>query len=474
MHMSADKTRLPSFGASLATVAGVVVIIAGGIVLLKAEMHALLFLAIIFASAVAYAVGRNTGELLDGVRSTIDRATPALMIFILIGTIVASWMQAGTIPALIYYGLGMTNAQLFLPAGLLLTSAMSLATGTSWGTVATAGIALMGIGAGLGLPPGVVAGMIVSGAVFGDKLSPVSDTTNLAAASAETDLRSHIVAMLYTTAPAYLISFVLFTALSLHLASGATVDHAQIDLIQGTLDERFNLNPLVLAPMVLLLVLMILKVDAIPAMVLATLAGMIFSLGVQGTSFVEALVALSEGYTEETGVEIVDVIILRGGIQSMMWTFSLAFLALCLGGVLEKAGFLTVLVERAIAATRSAANLVTLTIGSTFATNALMGENYMSIILNGAMYRQAFDKAGLQRRMLSRTLEEGGTQTAGLIPWSTTGAFFAGSLGVATTSYLPYAFLNYLNPLLSIGLAYLGIFVLRAGAQAVRPPEPSS
>jgi NhaC family Na+:H+ antiporter len=389
-----------------------------------------------------------------------------MVIFILIGTIMGSWIHAGTVPALIFYGLNFINAQYFLPMGLIICSMTSLATGTSWGTVGTVGLALMGIGISLGISPPLIAGMIISGAFFGDKLSPISDTTNLAAASAEVNIYDHIVAMLYTTVPAYVICLVIYTILGFKFSATTNINMEQVTQIQSLLDEKFNLNLFVMFPMVALLIMMIMKISAIPAMISATFLATVISVLFQGSSLAEALTAINYGYVEESGIELVDAILLRGGIQSMMWTFSLAYLALCLGGVLEKVGYLSVLVEKVVSRIRSAANLVTLVVGTTFFSNIAMGTNYMSIILNGNIYREVFDKAGLERRMLSRLLEEGGTQTAALIPWSTAGAFMAGTLGVATFSYLPYTFLNYINPVLSIVLAYMGIFIFRATSES--------
>ena len=458
--------KQPSFGASMVVCFGIILILTCGIVIFEIGVHALLVLAFLLTGALSYSYGYTTGELIDGMKSSLGRATPAMIIFILIGTIMGSWIQAGTVPALVYYGLEFLNAKYFLPMGLVICSLTSLATGTSWGTAGTVGLALMGIGISLGIAPPVVAGMIISGAYFGDKLSPISDTTNLAAASAETNIYAHIVAMLYTTVPAYVICLVIYTIMGFGISSETTINLAQVSQIQSILADKFNLNIVVLLPMLALLAMMIMRVSAIPAMLVATFLGTIVALVFQGSSLTSALSAINNGYTEESGVEIVDAILLRGGIQSMMWTFSLAYLALCLGGVLDKVGYLTVLVQTIVKKIRSAANLVTLVISTTFMANVAMGTNYMSIILNGNIYRAVFDRAGIRRRMLSRLLEEGGTQTAALIPWSTAGAFMAGTLGVATVSYLPYTFLNYINPLLSILLAYFGLFIFRVPDEA--------
>jgi NhaC family Na+:H+ antiporter len=453
--------KQPSFAAAAVVCFGTLLILAGGILIFGIGVHVLLILALMLTGAVSYSYGYSSAEMIDGMKSSLSRATPAMIIFILIGTIIGSWIHAGTVPALIYYGLEFINAQYFLPMGLIICSMTSLATGTSWGTIGTVGIALMGIGMGLGISPPLIAGMIISGAYFGDKLSPISDTTNLSAASAETNLYDHIVAMLYTTVPAYVICLIIYTALGYGFTAEANINLAQVTQIQSILDEKFNLNLIVLLPMLALLVMMLIKINAIPAMLLTTFLATLISLIFQNSSLTEALTAINDGYTQESGIKIVDDILLRGGVQSMMWTFSMVYLALCLGGVLEKAGYLTVLVEKIVTRIRSAANLVTLVISTTFLSNVATSSNYMSIILNGSIYRKVFEEAGLKRRMLSRLLEEGGTQTAALIPWNAAAAFAAGTLGVSTLSYLPYTFLNYLNPLLSILLAYLGIFIFR-------------
>ena len=462
--------RRPSFAASAAVCFGIILILVTGIVLFGVGIHVLLILSLLLTGVFSYAYGYSTAEMLDGMKNSLGRATPAMIIFVLIGTIMGSWIHAGTVPALVYYGLEFLNARYFLPMGLVICSLTSLATGTSWGTAGTVGIALMGIGISLGISPPIVAGMVISGAYFGDKLSPVSDTTNLSAASAETNLYAHIVAMLYTTVPAYVICLILYTILGFGASADASVSFEQVAQIQDVLAQNFNLNVLVLLPIFALITMMIMKINAIPAMITATFLATLVSMVFQGSNLASALTAINNGYTDETGFEMVDSILVRGGIQSMMWTFSLAYLALCLGGVLEKVGYLSVLVEKIVDRIRAAANLVTLVIGTTFLANIAMGANYMSIILNGNIYRPVFDKAGIRRRMLSRLLEEGGTQTAALVPWSTAGAFMAGTLGVATFSYLPYTFLNYLNPLLSILLAYMGLFIFRV-PEAVREKE---
>jgi NhaC family Na+:H+ antiporter len=317
---------------------------------------------------------------------------------------------------------------------------------------------MMGIGAGLGVPAPITAGMVISGACLGDKMSPLSDTTNLAAVSAGTDLYEHIRSMMYTTVPSFLIALVAFTVIGMRYAGGSLDADAVLE-IQNALAAKFHITPLLLLPMILVIILSVMKVPAVPAMVAGAFLGTLMSVVVQGASISEALSAINYGFSGESGVAAVDKLLNRGGIQSMMWTFSLSFIALSLGGALDEMGFLSVLVEGILSKVRSAAGLMTVAVLSSIGGNAAMGEAYLSIILNGRLYYHAFEKVGLRKSMLSRALEEGATLTTTIIPWTTAGAFMAATLGVPTVYYLPFALLNWINPLLSIVLSHLGIFM---------------
>jgi NhaC family Na+:H+ antiporter len=455
-----EEVRRPSFGAALATFLCVIGILMIGIFKVKVDIHILLILGLVVTSFVAKAVGFKWKEIEAAMGLSVFRAMIGMFIFILIGMIIGSWIESGTVPALIYYGLGLLSPKWFLPAGLLICSIASLATGTSWGTAGTIGLALMGIGVGMGIPAPIVAGMILSGAFFGNNMSPVADVTNLAAISAEAGLYDHIKAMMYTIFPSYIIALIMYAFIGLKYAGGA-LDTQQIATIQKTIASQFHISVWLLLPMIVVLTLSVLKVPAIPSMIAGVFAGSIVSMIFQGSSVSEVLTALNSGFSSNTGVEVVDKLLNRGGIQSMMWTFSMAFIALALGGVLDELHFLEVLVEKIIVRIKSAASLVTVTILSAFAADAAMGESYPSIILNGRLYAKAFDKKGLQRRMLSRCLGEGSVCMIGLIPWTTAGAFMAGALGVPTLQYAPYAFLNLITPIVSIVFSYLGIFILR-------------
>ena len=449
----------PSCLDSIVVLLGIVSILMTGIFILHVDIHVLLILGLILTCLVSYKCGYSLDEMIDGMKLSVSRAMGALIIFILIGMIIATWIQCGTVPALIYYGLKILSPKYFLPAGLIICSIVSLGTGTSWGTIGTIGLAMMGMGTSLGMPAPVVAGMVVSGAFFGDKMSPISDTTNLSAVSAGTDLYKHIKGMLYTTIPSYIISLGIYTYIGKGFYVGASSDFSQIELIQDVLSHKFNLNPIVILPMVIVLVLNIMKISSIPTMVIGTVLGGIFAVVFQCEHITSVLNVVNYGYTDKTGIELIDKLLIRGGIQNMMWTFSLSFIALCLGGVLEKAGFIEVIIEKIIKKVKSTGSLVALVITSCTLANASMGEIYLSVILNGSLYKSIFEERGFENNMLSRVLEEGATLTGALIPWTTAGAFISSTLGVSTFAYAPYALLNIINPILSIVLSYLGIFV---------------
>ena len=439
-----------------------------GVIVLKVDLTIVLLISLFLVILFSIINGYSLDYIKSGMANSIHRTYDALLIFILIGANIGIWILSGTIPSLIYYGLNILSPRIFLPAGLLICSLTSLATGTSWGTVSTVGIALLGIGQSLGIPLPLTAGMIVSGAFFGDKISPMSDTTNLAAASTNTNLYDHIESMLYTTIPSYILALILYTIVGLNYKS-TTIDFTQVNLIQNMLKSTFNISFLTLVPILVVVILSILKKPAIISMSIGILAGLIIAIFMQGSSLKDALITLNLGYTTPTHIDIVDKLILRGGIQSMMPTFSLAFIALSLGGILDEVGYLKVLVEKFLLKVERIGSLIAITILSCILSNTIMGEAYLSIILNGRLYKSKYNELGLQNRMLSRSLEEGSTLTTGLIPWTTAGAFISGTLGISTLSYAPFSFFNLLNPLISILFAYLGLFVFKINTENKKP-----
>lgn len=449
-----------NFNQSLLLFLSIVSIIILGLLVLKIDLHVVLLLSLFLTIGYTLKLGYSFDNIKNAMSLSIKKVYDAMLIFILIGATIGVWMYSGTIPSLIYYGLNILSPSIFLPAGLIICSLTSLATGTSWGTVSTVGIALAGIGESLCIPLPITAGMIVSGAFFGDKISPMSDTTNLAAASTGTDLYKHISSMLYTTVPTYVLALIMYTAIGFNYSSN-NIDYSQIMLIQNTLKSTFSISVFCLVPVVVVIALSILKRPAIISMSFGVIFGIIFAIILQHGSLYSVLESLNLGYTIPTNIKIVDTLILRGGIQNMMETFSLAFIALSLGGILDEIGYLRVLVEKILYKIKSTGSLILLTISSCILSNAVMGEAYLSIILNANLYKTSYKKFNLQSCMLSRTIEEGATLTAGLIPWTTAGVFISATLGINSFEYAPFAFFNLLNPILSIAFAYLELFILK-------------
>lgn len=407
-------------------------------------------------------------DVRSAMRDGMNRAMPAMFIFLTIGIVIATFILSGTVGTLIYYGLKFMHPAIFLPAGLILCSLMSVAIGTSWGTVGTGGIVLIGVGAAMGIPLPLVAGMIVAGASFGDKMSPVSDTTNLSALSAETDLYEHIKSMAYTTIPSYILTLVAFSWLGLQFAD-KPLPQDQLDSLLGGLDATFNISVIMLLPLLVLLYLSMKGILAEAGMLIASLVAALLALVFQGNTVPELLISFYHGAKIETGNETLDPLLNRGGITRMVWTFTLSFVAISLGAILEHMGFLRVLMKWLLQQVTRAASLVTCAITGTFVGNLLLGESYVSIVLTGQMFKDKFDQVGVDRKVLSRSIEEGGTLMTALIPWTTTGAFYTATLGVATLDYAGWALLNWINPLMGILFAWIGIALFRTAKAAPQP-----
>ena len=455
--MQEGRTQsLPSFRHALVTFGTTVVVISTGLFYLGTSLHSLMLGCLIIAATSAMWLGYSYTDIRKAMNSGIAGALNAIYIFIMIGVLIAALIESGALATLIYSGIHFIEPTIFLPAGLLLCSLMSVATGTSWGTVGTAGVILVGIGSAMGFPPALVAGMVVSGACFGDKMSPVSDTTNLAAMSSSTSLYDHIRSMCYTTAPAYVLALICFILLGLNY-SDAVLPQAQLQQLTTALSDTFTIHWLTIVPLVVMVVLSVMRVPAEVAMMAASGLSVILAVSLQDRSLSVVLNSLFDGSKIHTGVSSLDSLLGRGGIMSMMWTLSLALIALALGGILNHVGFLKVLVQGILRRIKSAVVLVATTIVSCFVGNASMGEAYMSIIFGGQLFGEAYDKQGLSRSVLSRSLEEGATMTTPLIPWTTAGAFYASTMGISVLDYAPWALLNWLNPLLGILAAACGI-----------------
>ncbi len=485
-----EKERKPSFLLSLITFIGVAGIISYGLLGLGLDAHIPIAIAAGFAAIVGKCfIGIDWSEMENSVFAAITSSLSALLILIAIGMLVGSWVFSGVVPGMIYYGLNLLSPGIFLLATLLLCSVVSLATGSSWGVGGTVGVALIGIAAGLGIPAPLTAGVVISGAYFGDKMSPLSDTTNLAPAVSGSNLFDHIRAMVWTTAPSYLIVMGITLYLGTHYATGAAnFDASRIQALQTIMLKEFPISPLYTAvPALLVLVLAALRYPAIPSMMAGVVAASVFSL-IQGHSLHDVLSVLHYGYESTVASQFANLplekvpellaqlnmtelspemahsagsllteLLKKGGVESMMWSLSLIMIALILGGIMESCRYLEVLLSPLLARVRSVGGLVSLIAASCFAGNFFLGDQYLGIVVPGRMFKTAVARSGLSPRMLSRSLEDTATMTSVLIPWTGCGAFQAKALGVPTLTYLPYCFLNYINPIVAIVMTYLGI-----------------
>jgi NhaC family Na+:H+ antiporter len=367
---------------------------------------------------------------------------------------------------MIFYGLKILAPGYFLVATAIICAVISLATGSSWSTAATVGLAMIGVGQALGIHPGMTAGAVISGSYFGDKMSPLSDTTNLAPAVAGTELFTHIRHMVFTTVPALVIALIIYTIIGIMRPATGSVETQDYLLMLSTLQETFNLTPwLLLAPATVLL-LVWRKTPALPALVMGVLVGALLLLifqrapGEGAASILGRMVeSLYTGYVSETGVASIDELLTRGGLSYMMDTIALVISALAFGGIMEASGMLERMAAAVLTFARSVGSLISVTIFSCFGMNALASDQYLAIIVPGRMYRSAFLKRGLHPKNLSRALEDSATLTSSLIPWNTCGAYMSGVLGVHCFTYLPFAFLNLFSPLISIFYGFTGITI---------------
>ena len=452
--------RLPTLLQALVCFAGVFLLISLGMFVFAISIHAVIFLALIWVCLQARWLGYSFLDIRRMMDDGIIKALPAIYIFLLIGMVIASFMQSGTIASLLYYGLDLLSPGTFLAAGLILCCFMSVATGTSWGTVGTIGVVLIGIGEAMNISLPLVAGMIISGATFGDKLSPISDTTNLAAMSAGTSLYRHIGSMLYTTLPTLLIVLVIFMIIGQYYGDNA-LPRAHIDEIRTALANAYQLNGWVtLLPLLLMFGLSIKRYAAEVSMACSIVLAMLIAIAYQGRDGVDVLNALWVNSPGTTEIENIDDLLGRGGLFSMAWTLLLSIMALALGGIMHHAGFLQVLLTHIIARIQRVSTLIATTILSGLIGNIAMGEAYISIILNCQLFKSAYLERKVDRAVLSRSVEEGATLTTGLIPWTTAGTFYVATLGIPTLDYAPYALLNLLNPFVSIAMAIVGIGLL--------------
>ena len=420
----------------------------------KAGMHLPLLIGTVAAAVVAVWCGWKWDEVQEMLVRGVSRALPAVFILLVIGIIIGTWIASGVIPSMIYYGLAFISPAFFVPAVAIVTGIVSITLGSSFTSIATVGLAFMVIGEGLGFSSGLIAGAIISGAYFGDKLSPLSDTTNIAPAMAETDLFSHVKHMLWDTLPAFMIAVILYGFLG-H-ASAQSADTQTIDAILEGLRDSFLIHPLLLLMPVLTIVLMIRKTPAIPALMGVALLGGLLAVIVQGESIGFVINTMTSGYSMESGVQAVDSLLNRGGLLSMLGTIGLLIIATGLGGILEETGAFKALTGKMVEKVRTAGSLISMTVFSTFVVAFASGAQFLAIILPIRTFVQAYKDMGIDTKNLSRCVEAAGTVGINLVPWGVPAVFAAGVLGVGAGEFIPYAFFAFLVPLINIIYGYTG------------------
>ena len=466
--MSANKKTV-SFPIAILTLAVVAGIMSLGLAILKLNTMVTFILTFLAVCIIAACVGTKLNVLEDMILAGFKKTAQVCMIFIAVGMVVGAWIISGIVPSIIYYGLMIFTPSSFLALGFIVCCVVSFFTGSSYAALGTMGIAFMAIGYGMDINPALVAGMSVSGAVFGDKMSPFSDTTNMAPAAAGTDIYKHIKSMLWTVIPAFVISLVLYFVLGLRYNATSPEALQELKNIMAALKESFTISPILLIIPVLTVVLVIKKVPATIALLIGAMLGVIAAFIAQPQfNYTQVLTALASGFSGEFEVAAVAKLLNRGGISSMTSTIIYTIFAIELGEIMYQLGMLTVLLDKIRDRLEKPCNLIIATLLSCLATVMLTTSQYMAILLPGEVFQDSYKKAKVAPYVLSRTLEDGGTLFAFLVPWSAAAIYSTGVLGIPTIEYLPFAFLPLLCPLFAAVCAITGIGVFDINDKSLR------
>ncbi|GAB6098377.1 Na+/H+ antiporter NhaC [Halanaerocella petrolearia] len=446
----------PKFVSALIVIGISIFMLSFGILKLETAPHIPLLLSIGVVILFAFKLGYSWSDIEDFIIEGINIGLGSILILMIIGTVIGTWILSGSVQTMIYYGLQLLTPRTFLVVTVLVCGLVSLATGSSWTTIGTIGVALIGIAEGLDIPLPIATGAIVSGSFFGDKMSPLSDTTNLAPAVSGSKLFEHIKHMAFTVTPSLIISLGLYALIGLQY-TGQQLNVEKINLILNNLQQEFYLGPTLLLPPLIVIILALKKKPALPTLLFSALLGGIFGMVFQGANLQDIISTMHYGYQSDTGIELVDQLLTRGGLQNMLWSVSLVIIALGFGGLLEKIRVLEVVLNKLSAITKSRGGLVLTTVFTCLGVNILLADQYLSIMLPGKMYAESYRKLNLHPKNLSRALEDSGTLFNPLVPWGLSGSFIFSTLGVSAFSYLPYTFLCLITPLVSIFYAYTGL-----------------
>ncbi|MDE1315001.1 Na+/H+ antiporter NhaC [Vibrio aestuarianus] len=402
-------------------------------------------------------LGHQYKDLEKAALNGISNGLGAVLILLAVGALVGTWISGGIVPTIIYYGLQAIHPSIFLLATMIICSLTALATGTSWGAAGTAGIAMMGIGQGLGVPAPITAGAVLSGSYFGDKMSPLSDSVILASSMSNVEVMEHIKGMLPIALISYIITGIMFTLFGFHYAGN--VDMSQVQGVIKAMETQFYITPYSFVPVLIVLGLLAMRMPSFPVISFGSLLGIIWAVMIQDVDFLRAFNTAWAPYSIESGVDFIDSILNRGGMSSMLGSVAVIVFGLGFGGLLDKVGVLETIAKLFERRVTSAGSLATSTIGTAFMGNVFGSAMYVSLILTPKICAKNYDRLGYQRKNLSRNAEFGGTLTSGMVPWSDNGIYMASILGVATLSYAPFMWLSFVCIIVTIFTSYMGWFV---------------
>ena len=463
--------RMPTILEALIPVVAMLLVLFIGKGVLGFSTEPLLIIVACVAAFVAWRVGCTWDDMLDEISQKIAKGMPAILILITVGAMVGTWMTSGTIPMMIYYGVQIVSPKWLLVTAFLITCLVSVATGTSWGSVATMGVALMGIASALGVNPAATAGAVIAGSYFGDKISPLSDTTNLAPLAAGSNLYEHIGHMFWTTVPATIVSLVVYAVVGLNANTAAGATSEAVTNMMAQLDQMYDWNILILLPVILVLAGSLLKLPTIPVMILSTVVAGVEGIFMQGISLGNVLTSTVSGFNvtmiTRPGFDAANAafevtkLLNRGGMNGIMSTTLLVFCAFCFAGIMSRAGCLEVVLKAILSVAKTTGSLILATVISCITMALTTGNSYLSILIPGEMFRDAYKERGLHPKNLSRTLEDAGTVFVPLVPWSAAGAYMTATLGVETLDYLPWAILCYTGFIFAIIYGYTGIGIAK-------------
>lgn len=461
--------RKPSFTEALVPLIAMILLLGIGYGKYGLPIQALLLIAAAIASIIAKRVGYTWKDMINGISDKIHSSLPSLFVMVCVGAMIASWMVSGTIPMMIYYGIKIIDPQFLFVTAFLVTAIISTFTGTSFGSAGTAGVAVMGIAIALGVPLEIAAGAVISGAVFGDKLSPFSDTTILAPIAAGSELYEHIRHMLYTTGAATITCLIAYTFIGFSMPVETMANPETVNAVLKNLEALYSFNWILLLPPILVFYGAYTKKPTIPMLLFSSLLGIIFGMIFQDFTLKTAMMPFVNGFKVDMlsssshveSVKAITTLLNRGGLMGMMSTVLLVFCAFAFAGIFSKAGCIEVILTKIVNSITSVGNLIAATVGSTLFMSIVTGSSYLALLIPGEMFKDLYKKFGLEAKNLSRTLEDAGTCAVPIVPWSVAGTYMTATLGVSTFDYMPWAILCYSSMIFAILFGYTGFGIAK-------------